>query len=170
MPKYLLPGQDEHPSAETFQAALPILWSFLLEPGRIKDPTSEEPCVDFKSIASLLFVNTQAKEAFDACNGRIMCVRAWKKEAAAREGYINENITRIKATFRNQEWSQHATREEKLLFNSLRNEVESLFKVARRLRFILVEQLCGHFAAEYDPENQLTANCTHIVQNLESDD
>lgn len=99
IPKYLLPGQDEHPSAETFEAALPILWSFLLEPGRIKDPSSQETFVNFKSIASLLFVNSQAKEAFDACNGRVMCVRAWKKEAAAREGYIRKNLTRIKAYF-----------------------------------------------------------------------
>lgn len=157
LPRYLsiIADASEHLSAEIIGAVLPILWSFLLEPGSIKDPAShEETCVDFKSITSLLFVDKRTKDSFDACNGRVMCVRAWNEELFVKGRYLQENIASIYETFCQREWSHTGTIEEKQLLDSLLNKVRDLKAVWDRLAFILLEQLHGHFAEEYSAESQ----------------
>ena len=68
---------------------LPLIWSFLLEPNSTVDPESENDLIDFKSIVSFVLVGKSVQEAFEACNGWLLCAQALGQEAEVKKELLD---------------------------------------------------------------------------------
>lgn len=166
LPKYLASNQ-EYPNEPLTTTVLPILWSFLLEPGEPGDPTSDtNTCVDFKTVSSLFLVSKIAKEAFDACNGRRLLLEAWQMESICKLLYVHEKSEEIKNAIKNTEWSANGSYEYAGWL--LGEKLSPLASVIRRIELILSieRQLSGHFASDDADSNEATQLQESLLRTL----